>query len=51
MIIDCHGHTTTAPKQHELWWQQQIEAHAKGARAREIPMIGFSVQPTWSILQ
>jgi 4-oxalmesaconate hydratase len=28
MIIDCHGHYTTAPPQHEQWRQQQIEAHS-----------------------
>ena len=33
MIIDCHGHYTTAPKQHEAWRQAQIEAHGKGAPA------------------
>ncbi len=26
MIIDCHGHYTTAPKQHEGWRTQQIAA-------------------------
>jgi 4-oxalmesaconate hydratase len=26
MIIDCHGHYTTAPKQHEGWRQQQVAA-------------------------
>ena len=26
MIIDCHGHYTTSPKQHEGWRQQQIAA-------------------------
>ncbi|HEV7435554.1 MAG TPA: amidohydrolase family protein [Pseudorhizobium sp.] len=26
MIIDCHGHYTTAPAQHEAWRQEQIEA-------------------------
>ena len=26
MIIDCHGHYTTAPRQHEGWRAQQIEA-------------------------
>ena len=32
MIIDCHGHYTTAPKQHEGWRTQQIAAfEAKGA--------------------
>ncbi len=30
MIIDCHGHYTTSPRQHEGWRQQQIEAHAAG---------------------
>ncbi|HEY0422330.1 MAG TPA: amidohydrolase family protein, partial [Rhodopila sp.] len=39
MIIDCHGHYTTAPKQHEQWRQQQIEAHAKGAQAPVRPLI------------
>ncbi len=39
MIIDCHGHYTTAPKQHEQWRQAQIEAHSKGARAPERPQI------------
>ena len=29
MIIDCHGHYTTAPAQHEAWRRQQIEAHAR----------------------
>ena len=29
MIIDCHGHYTTAPRQHEGWRAQQIEAHAE----------------------
>lgn len=26
MIIDCHGHYTTAPSQHEDWRRQQIDA-------------------------
>ena len=30
MIIDCHGHYTTAPRQHEGWRGQQIEAHTAG---------------------
>jgi 4-oxalmesaconate hydratase len=30
MIIDCHGHYTTAPPQHEKWREEQIEAHATG---------------------
>ncbi len=34
MIIDCHGHYTTAPKEHEGWRQQQIAALNEG---RSIP--------------
>src|SRR5215472_12466132 len=30
MIIDCHGHYTTAPRQHEGWRSEQIEAHKAG---------------------
>jgi 4-oxalmesaconate hydratase len=30
MIIDCHGHYTTAPRQHEGWRSEQIEAHTAG---------------------
>ena len=30
MIIDCHGHYTTAPRQHEGWRNEQIEAHKAG---------------------
>src|SRR5437870_676460 len=30
MIIDCHGHYTTAPRQHEGWRREQIEAHGAG---------------------
>ena len=30
MIIDCHGHYTTAPRQHEAWRTEQIEAHKAG---------------------
>ena len=30
MIIDCHGHYTTSPRQHEAWRREQIEAHAAG---------------------
>jgi 4-oxalmesaconate hydratase len=26
MIIDCHGHYTTAPAQHEAWRKEQIDA-------------------------
>jgi 4-oxalmesaconate hydratase len=37
MIIDCHGHYTTAPAQHEQWRQQQVEAHGKGNAAPPRP--------------
>src|SRR5487761_2726432 len=30
MIIDCHGHYTTAPRQHEGWRTAQIEADKAG---------------------
>jgi 4-oxalmesaconate hydratase len=30
MIIDCHGHFTTAPKAHDQWREQQIEAIKTG---------------------
>jgi len=30
MIIDCHGHYTSAPRQHEGWRNEQIEAHKAG---------------------
>jgi 4-oxalmesaconate hydratase len=30
MIIDCHGHYTTAPRQHEGWRNEQIEAQKAG---------------------
>jgi 4-oxalmesaconate hydratase len=31
MIIDCHGHYTTAPKALEMWRAKQIEAYTCGA--------------------
>jgi len=30
MIIDCHGHYTTSPRQHEGWRNEQIEARTAG---------------------
>jgi len=41
MIIDCHGHYTTAPKALEAWRNQQIAgikdpaAHAQGGRPED----------------
>jgi 4-oxalmesaconate hydratase len=37
MIIDCHGHYTTAPPQHEQWRQRQIEAHTAGTASPARP--------------
>ncbi|ESR24889.1 amidohydrolase family protein [Lutibaculum baratangense] len=34
MIIDCHGHYTTAPAQHEGWRKMQIDCHGDMARMR-----------------
>lgn len=37
MIIDCHGHYTTAPAQHEKWRQAQVLAHSEGKPAPTAP--------------
>lgn len=39
MIIDCHGHYTTVPKQHEIWRQRQLEAYAAGTPSPARPVI------------
>ena len=39
MIIDCHGHYTTSPRQHEGWRGEQIEAHRAGKPPPERPTI------------
>ena len=39
MIIDCHGHYTTAPPQHAAWRQAQLDAHAAGHPAPPYPAI------------
>ena len=39
MIIDCHGHYTTSPRQHEAWRQEQIAAHKEGRSAPPRPAI------------
>jgi len=39
MIIDCHGHYTTAPKAHETWRQDQLAALLKGEPAPPRPQI------------
>jgi 4-oxalmesaconate hydratase len=39
MIIDCHGHYTTAPEAHSLWRKAQLEAFEKGTDAPAYPSI------------
>ncbi|HEX3399241.1 MAG TPA: amidohydrolase family protein [Acetobacteraceae bacterium] len=39
MIIDCHGHYTTSPRQHEAWRTEQIAAHAEGKSAPRRPTV------------
>ena len=37
MIIDCHGHYTTSPKQHEAWRAAQIIAVKEGTSVPPLP--------------
>jgi 4-oxalmesaconate hydratase len=37
VIIDCHGHYTTAPAEHEDWRSRQVEAEAAGRLAPARP--------------
>ena len=39
MIIDCHGHYTTAPEAHTLWRDAQLTAFAAGSPAPNYPAI------------
>jgi 4-oxalmesaconate hydratase len=39
MIIDCHGHYTTAPPQHDAWRKEQLAAFAEGHLAPAYPQI------------
>ena len=39
MIIDCHGHYTTAPSAHAAWREAQLAAHAAGMDAPAYPAI------------
>jgi len=39
MIIDCHGHYTTAPPAHDAWRKAQLAAHAAGETAPPYPAI------------
>jgi 4-oxalmesaconate hydratase len=39
MIIDCHGHYTTAPEPHALWRQAQLAAYSTGGPFPSYPDI------------
>jgi 4-oxalmesaconate hydratase len=39
MIIDCHGHYTTAPEPHDLWREAQIAAFTSGDAQPSYPSI------------
>ena len=39
MIIDCHGHYTTAPEPHQLFREAQIKAYESGSALPEAPFI------------
>jgi 4-oxalmesaconate hydratase len=39
VIIDCHGHYTTAPARHNDWRKDQLAAFAAGRRAPDYPDI------------
>jgi 4-oxalmesaconate hydratase len=43
MIIDCHGHYTTAPALHNEWREAQLTAYAAGKPAPGYPEIADSV--------
>ncbi len=40
LIIDCHGHYTTAPPAHDAWRKAQVAAFNEGADAPLYPEIG-----------
>ncbi|WP_432482692.1 amidohydrolase family protein [Kineococcus esterisolvens] len=40
MIIDCHGHYTTAPQAHTAWRRAQQDAFAAGTQTPAYPRIG-----------
>ncbi|HZV27540.1 MAG TPA: amidohydrolase family protein, partial [Acidothermaceae bacterium] len=39
MIIDCHGHYTTAPEAHSAWRDAQVAAYDAGTTAPLYPSI------------
>jgi 4-oxalmesaconate hydratase len=39
LVIDCHGHYTTAPPQHDAWREAQVAAFKAGTEAPTYPVI------------
>ena len=39
LIIDCHGHYTTAPESHNAWRESQTSAFKAGEAPPAYPMI------------
>lgn len=39
MIIDCHGHYTTSPPEHEAWRKDQVAALKEGSAVPPRPTI------------
>ena len=39
MIIDCHGHYTTAPDLHQMFRESQLAAFESGSPLPELPYI------------
>jgi len=39
LIIDCHGHYTTAPAPHQTFRESQLDAFASGKALPEVPEI------------
>ncbi|WP_174278856.1 amidohydrolase family protein [Sphingomonas bacterium] len=39
LVIDCHGHYTTAPPEHDAWRERQVAAFREGGAAPAYPAI------------
>ena len=39
MIIDCHGHYTTAPEPHQIFREAQLAAYKAGTALPQVPSI------------
>ncbi len=39
LVIDCHGHYTTAPTAHDAWRKAQVAAHGEGSAPPRYPAI------------